>query len=194
MKPCVQCTRSKAKQKNVNKKTENTKSTKPCERLYLDLTTVTVPKEGGGEHTIAWKHWHNFVDKVTGKKWVVTETKDGMVEPACEFLHVLKKKGMGVEKVRLDPSGEDESLERRTKTTAWKELQPIKFEFTSQDTPQHNGLVELSFPHISGQARALMGESGIPIHIRSKVAIEAIKCVTQLGGLSLIKIGYKLET
>ena len=85
---------------------------------------------------------------------------------------------MVVEMVQLDPSGENASLEKRTKTSAWKELQPIKFEFTSRDTPQHNGLVELSFPHISGHARVLMGATGIPIHIRSKVAIEAIKCAT----------------
>ena len=154
-----------------------------------------MPKEGGGEHTIARKHWRNFVDEATGKKWCdFTETKDGMVELACKFLHVLKKKGMGVEKVRLDPSGQNESLEKWTKTSAWKELQPIKFEFTSRDTPQHNGLVELSFPHISGQARALMGAAGIPIHIRSKVAIEAIKCATQLDGLSVTKMGDKLES
>ena len=195
MKPCLNCARSKAKQKNVIKKSVNEKSVKPCERLYLDLTKVTVPREDGGEHTITRKHWRNFVDEATGKKWCdFTMTKDGMVEPACEFLHILKKNGMGVRKVRLDPSGENESLEKRTKTSAWKELQPLEFEFTSRDTPQHNHLVELSFPHISGQARAMMGAANIPIAIRPKVAIEAIKCATQLDGLSVVKLGDKLAT
>ena len=69
MEPCFHCLQSKAKQKNVQKKSENEKSTKPCKRLYLDLTKVMVPKKDGGEHTISRKQWRNFVDEVTGKKW-----------------------------------------------------------------------------------------------------------------------------
>ncbi len=37
----------------------------------------------------------------------------------------------------------------------------MDFEFTSRDTPQYNNLAELSFPHIAGKARAMMGAAHV---------------------------------
>ena len=65
-----------------------------------------------------------------------------MVEPTCEFLHKLKSRGIPVKIIRLDPGGENLKLEKRAASVDWKELQPLDFEFTSRDTPQHNSLAE----------------------------------------------------
>ena len=47
LKPCEHCAKSKAKQKNVTKRSDSsTKAEKPGERVYLDLSKVTVA--GGG--------------------------------------------------------------------------------------------------------------------------------------------------
>ena len=76
----------------------------------------------------------------------------------------------------------------------WAPLQPVDFEFTSRDTPQHNNLAELSFPYLAGKARAMMGAAHVPHDVCGKLAIKAIKCATQLDGLRVIKVGDKTGT
>ena len=44
------------------------KAEKPGERVYLDLSKVTVAGEKG-EVELKKKHWKIIVDKKTGKKW-----------------------------------------------------------------------------------------------------------------------------
>jgi len=85
-------------------------------------------------------------------------------------------------------------LEKRAASVDWKELQPLYFEFTSRDTTQHNSLVETSFPYIAGKARAMIGAAHVPTDVHGKVAIKAIKCVTQLDGLVVVKLGNKTGT
>ena len=70
-------------------------------------------------------------------------------------------------------------------------MQPIDFEFTSRDTPQHNSLVELAFPYLARKARAMMGGAMVPDNLQSKVALEAISCATQLDGLVVVEVGGK---
>ena len=53
-------------------------------------------------------------------------------------------------------------LAKRTGSSDWAMLQPIDFEFTSQDTPQHNSLAELAFPYLARKARAMMGGAMVP--------------------------------
>ena len=111
-----------------------------------------------------------------------------MVEHTCEFLHLMKAKGLPVAKLRLDPGGENLALEKRAKSADWKPLQLLEFEFTSQDTPQHNNLAELAFPYLAGQAQAMMGAAHIPNEAHGKVAIKALKYTTQLDGLKVVII------
>ena len=70
----------------------------------------------------------------------------------------------------------------------------LGFEFTSQDTPQHNSLAELAFPYLAGKAQAMMGAARVPEDIKSKVALEAIACTTQLDGLVVVDVKGKLAT
>ena len=44
-KPCQECAESKAKQKNIPKITKGEKTDVPNGRLYMDLTTIKVPKD-----------------------------------------------------------------------------------------------------------------------------------------------------
>jgi len=73
-------------------------------------------------------------------------------------------------------------------------LQPIDFEFTSRDTPQHNSLVELAFPYLARKACAMMGGAMVPDDLKSKVALEAISCAMLLDGLVMTEIKGKLVT
>ena len=187
--PCKDCAKFKAKQKSVSKERTFKKATEVRERVYLDLSKVTVPKTDGTAFKIKQKHWRSIVDEKTGKKWCdFTATKKEMPEQMCQWLNSMKARGFKVKVIRLDPAGENVALEKRVETAEWKDLQPIDFEFTSRDTPQHNNLAELSFPYIAGIARAMMSAANIPVGTRGKVAIEAIKCATQLDGLVIVKV------
>jgi hypothetical protein len=94
----------------------------------------------------------------------------------------------------LDPSGENQKLAKHAGSSDWARLQPIDFEFTSQDTPPHNSLVELGFPYRAGKAHAMMGGAMVPDDLKSKVALEAISCAMQLDGLVVVEIEDKLAT
>ena len=193
--PCVHCAKAKAKQKNVCKDSTSEKGREPGGRVYLDLSKVTVPKADGSEFVILNKNWKSMVDEATGKKWCnFTATKKAMTERTCEFLHKMKQRGLHVKIIRLDPAGKNKKLEERAESVDWKPIQPVDFEFTSRDTPQHNNLAELSFPYIAGKARAMMGAAHIPNDVRGKVAIEAIKCATQLDGLKVVEVNGNAAT
>jgi hypothetical protein len=118
--------------------------------------------------------------------------KSDMVERTCKRLHKLKTRGMPVRYVRLDPAGKNQKLAKHTGSIDWAILQPIDFEFTSRDTPHHNSLAELAFPYLAGKARAMMGEAMVPEDIKSKVALEASSCATQLDELVVVKIKGRL--
>ena len=82
MKPCKHCACSKAKQKFVSKEATTEKSKKPCKRVYLDLSKITVPHADGTESKTNKKNWRIMVDEATGKKWSsFHDSKIGMVEP-----------------------------------------------------------------------------------------------------------------
>ena len=70
-------------------------------------------------------------------------------------------------------------------------LQPLDFEFTSHDTPQHNSLAELAFPYLAGKVHAMMGGTLVPDKLHAKVALEAIACATQLDGLTVVTVNGK---
>jgi hypothetical protein len=113
LKKCMHCAKSKAKQKNVCQFSTTEKATVPGERVYLDLSKVTVAREDGTEFNLSKKYWKIVVDQATGKKWHdFSDTKDKMVEPTCELFNQLKARGVAVKFVRLDPGGENVKLEK----------------------------------------------------------------------------------
>ena len=70
----------------------------------------------------------------------------------------------------------------------WKGWQPIDFEFTARDTPQHNSLAEFASPYLGGRARAMMGAARVPVGLGYRVAVKAVRCATQLDGLVVVTL------
>jgi hypothetical protein len=197
LKPCAHCAIAKAKQKNTVKvSVSEDKAKKPGERLFLDITTISVPRADGTLFRINRKYFRGAVDQATGKKWGGYSTsKNGMVEPMCEFLHQMKANGVPILCIRCDPAGENHKLEKRCKSADWAaSLQPIKFEFTSRDTPQHNSLVELMFPNIVNKAKAAMLACFVPLEMKANICIEAIKHVIALDGLHIVELNGEKKT
>lgn len=53
--PCVHCAKAKAKQKNVCKASKSPKAESPGERIYLDLSKVTVSRNDGSDYELKQK-------------------------------------------------------------------------------------------------------------------------------------------
>ena len=90
--------------------------------------------------------------------------------------------------IQLDQVGKNQKLAKYAGSSDWATLQPIDFEFTSQDTPQHNSLAELAFPYLAGKAHAMKGGVMVSDDLKSKGALEATSCATQLDGRSWLKL------
>jgi hypothetical protein len=196
LKPCVHCAKAKAKQKNTAKvSVSENKAKKPGERLHVDLSTISVPKPDGTLHRINQNVWRIAVDECTGKKWGgFHTTKIGMVEPMCELLNQLKARNIPVLTIRLDSAGENFALEKRCKSAAWASLQPLTFEFTSRNTPQHNSKAETAFPTIANRAKAAINAAWIPYDQRANISIEALMYTLQLDGLRLVEVNGVKKT
>ena len=67
-----------------------------------------------------------------------------------EWLTTMKGLGRHVKLIRVDPGGENIKLEKRLKNVDCAHLAPVKCELTARDTPQHNSLIEVSFPYLAG--------------------------------------------
>ena len=125
-----------------------------------------------------------MVDQASGKKKInFTDTKSGMVDNTCEFIHKVKTRGMAIKIIQLHQAGENIKLEKRAESVDWKPIQLVEFEFTLRDTLQYNNLAELAFPYLGGQARAIMGEAHVPDNLQGKVVLETLNCATMLDGL-----------
>jgi hypothetical protein len=73
---CKACTLSKAKQKNVPKKSTSEPVTRPFQRVHTDISQIKVLDEDRNEVTLSKTSWIIFVDALTGKKFsAFTTTK-----------------------------------------------------------------------------------------------------------------------
>ena len=193
--PCKHCAKTKAKQKNVCKESRSKKASKVCERVYMDLSKVTVGKTDGSAFEIHRKWWRIVVDELTGKKWLdFTATKKAMPDQMCRWMNIMKANGKPIQIIRMDPGGENLALEKLVTVAEWKELQPVKFEVTSRETPQHNPYAELAFPYLGGIARAMMSAANVPEDVRGKVVLEALTCACMLDGLVVVKANEKIQS
>ena len=115
----------KVKQKNVSKASDAIKSMTACKIIYLDLSKVTVAKLDGSEFNLNQRWWKIAVNEATGKKWSdFSKTKNGSVEPMCEFLHQMKTRGNAIKIIRLDPAGENLQLHISSPTNDSLQLDP----------------------------------------------------------------------
>ena len=92
------------------------------------------------------------------------------------------------------PSGKNKAFAERVKQVDCAHLQPVNCELTLRDSQQFNSLAKTAFPYLAACARAMMGGANIPVKCRKQIVIEALKTITMLDGLVMIKLGGKLNT
>jgi hypothetical protein len=182
--PCAACAAGKAKQKAVPKCSTYVPSTENNGRMFLDIATFKIIKDGP---PVAKPNWCIMVEERTNLKISsFYKTKGGMVEPTCEQLHQWKLAGKQVKYIRLDNLGENKKLKTHSDSADWK--LNIDFEFTARYTPQQNHLAELGFATLTNRGRAVMHRVNVQLKTRYKLWHEAFKMVTLLGGLMPITI------
>ena len=138
---CDACAYAKGKQKNVKKTTAKSAS-KPCERLFVDLSGPFHPTNKSN------KYWFMAVDDYSRKKWSrYIKSKDQIGIPLEELLITMKGRGTPVKYLRCDNAGEN--------TVYVKDLcnkYGIQPEFKAPNTPQQNGVVKRSFATVKAKA------------------------------------------
>ena len=147
-KACEACQRSNVQQKMI-KKTTDDQETKPGERLFADMSSVSEHTSLGGA-----KVWLCVVDDATGHCWNCT--MKSKAEAPKRLLTLIKSsndRGHPVKKIRLDDASELRKLARLAKESDDKFHRIIQFEFTARDTPQFNGKVERKIASMTRKVR-----------------------------------------
>ena len=176
LKPCPECALAKVRQANVAKVT-NVVSTKPGERLYIDVSSVKAKSFGGA------KFWLLIVDHYTDYCWsAFLKTKSEVGERVRKFIKMLKLQ-LKAEKdwtvIRCDNAGEnlvmpDIMLEGNLR---------VRFEFTPPGSPQYNGVVERKFKTLYARVRTLLNSAQLSQELREGVWAECAKYSTDIENM-----------
>ena len=83
-------------------------------------------------------------------------------------------------------------MEKRCASADWK--LGIEFEYTAQDTPQQNSMVEVGFTTIRNRGMAMMIAANVTKEQKYKLFGEAFTCATMLDWLVLCIIQGKQKT
>jgi transposase InsO family protein len=155
LEPCTHCGMAKARQTNLAKSTD-VRSQIKGERLFIDLSWTLQPSYGGT------KYWLLVMDDLTGYVWsFFLKTKDEVAETVLALRRRrLQHQKITVKYIRCDNAGEHLTLQDRCN----EEGLGITFEFTSRNTPQHNGRIERKFQTLYGRVKSMLNyHSGIPL-------------------------------
>ena len=175
MDPCAACAMGEAKQKNVPKKSTRIKATKPGERLYHDISTIT----GNSDLGCPKSQWHVSMDEYSQfAKSKFYKKKNRFIEDFCKYIKSLENRQLHVQYIRMDNSGENKKFLERAKDSEWQ--LGFEAEFTARNTPQQNGLVEVKIATIAGRARAMCNAANMDNDTRHYVANEALSHSTDL--------------
>ena len=93
---------------------------------------------------------------------------------------IIKKYGIGIERIRLDSSGENRSLQKECN----KQNLGVIFEFTAPGTPQQNSVVERKIPTLVGRARTMLIQGGINSQEKGEFWCEVISTATNLDNIT----------
>ena len=88
-----------------------------------------------------------------------------------------------VKKIRCDGAGENKAAETHLKEAG----KGIIFEYTSSDTPQHNGVVERRFATLYGRVRSMLHFCGCPKNLKMKVWAECANVSNDLWNIQVQK-------
>ena len=171
---CEQCAKAKAKQKNLNKVTEE-RSKEVGERLFFDITPMKHPSYGGS------RNWLLILDDYSDYTWsFFLKEKSDLAECMVDFIQDLEAKhDIKVKNIRCDNAGENKAFAK----LACKKKLGLQFEWTAPGTPQQNGRVERKFATLMAYARSMMNDASFPMKMRRGLWTEAANTASKLNGV-----------
>jgi hypothetical protein len=128
---CEDCGLGKARQKNVGKGNEDKQATIQGYCVFFDISSIKNTSFGGA------KFWLLIVDDATDQNFsYFLKKKSDTAQTIVNLVkHLKEKEVIEVKVLRCDNAGENKSAE----TLCQDEGLGITFEYTTPDTPQHNG-------------------------------------------------------
>lgn len=173
MELCDACALAKGKQKNVAKETTTT-SSKPGERLYIDISSVNAVSIGGSKFMVM------VVDDYTRYKWsMFIKAKSDLTSVVVPLLKELQSVGKAVNHIRMDNAGENKKLAAETKQMG------VNIEFVAPNTPQQNGVVERAIATVVSRSRSMMASAGLPLELKEKLWAECFNTATMLSNMTV---------
>ena len=168
---CEPCALAKSKQKKVSKETE-TVTTKPGEKMYIDVSSVSATSIGGK------KFMAMLVDDYSSMKWsFFLKKKSDLNDVILPKIKELKSKGIDIKRVRMDNAGENLKLGDKLKEIG------VAVEYTAPNTPQQNGVVERAIATVVSRARAMISEAGLDEELKQKLWAECFNTSTNLSNI-----------
>ena len=118
MNPCHSCREAKAKKEPTAKQSGRIPSLIPNQLMFLDLATVKKPRKCTTIRKISKPVWRLIVDDYSELGFgEFYNTKDAMVEPTCELIHLWKEAKLPIKVIRCDNAGENKVLQQRLQSS-----------------------------------------------------------------------------
>ena len=173
--PCEVCAQAKIQQANIPKKKMKKLPTRPGYRVFIDICSFKQVNRGGNRHWLIVVY--EFSDSTHS---FFLSRKSGQIKLIPMWIKGLSKRhGIEIKRIRLDNSGENESLQKELN----KENLGIIFEFTAPGTPQQNSVAERRIPTLMGRARAMLIQEGIDSKGKGAFWCEVISTATKLDNI-----------
>jgi hypothetical protein len=167
---CESCLITKAKQKSTHKFTE-TKSQKPGERLFIDLSWVNSTTK------MVNKYWLVIVDDFTDYCWsFFLKEKNQIQILVFDFIKKILNKKYDLKFIRCDNDPNHHVLQKKLED----DNQNIQFEYVAPNTPQHNGKAERKFATLYSKVRAMLNQAGFTHKLKVILWIHAAIFATEL--------------
>ena len=179
---CLHCARAKAKKKKISK--EIGRTTFPIDhKLGIDITSCGCKSLGGNRYS------NTIIDYGSNyMTCIFLKTKGKLSEaliPKLKELYILSPEKLKT--IRLDNSGENDTLVKQMKKTGTK----INLERTSRETPQQNGKIERGIATIWTMIKAMMDCAGIMGALANKLWAETFVTAIKLNNLRIRKAETK---
>ena len=166
---CEACLLTKAKQKPTKKSTD-TKSQKPGERLFIDLSWVNSTTQRVN------KYWLVIVDDFTDYCWsYFLKDKNEIQVLVFDFIQKIFNKQYDVKFIRCDNDPNHHVLQNKLQA----DNKNIKFEYVAPSTPQQNGRAERKFATLYSKVRAMLKQAGFTQKLKVRLWVDAAIMATE---------------
>ena len=149
--------------------------TRPGYRVFIDICSFKQVCRGGN------RHWLIAADEFSdGSHSFFLSRKSDQIQLIPMWIKGLSRKyGIELKRIRLDNSGENQSLQRECN----KHNLGVVFEFTAPGTPRQNSVVERRIPVLMGRARAMLIQAGMDSKGKGEFWCEVISTATKLDSI-----------